>query len=149
MDYLTVLINHIGRVLLTGFAQVAKLEKVRDYMLEGTKIADGIIEDLTSMLREDGIPAPLPWDAGVTDSTVAPFSDKLMMDHVLTLNASGGGAYGVSLAASPRHDISAKYAQIKANVGMYTEKGLKIMMENGWMEEPPQVFTGTKIDKMH
>ncbi|OPX90579.1 MAG: hypothetical protein A4E53_00971 [Pelotomaculum sp. PtaB.Bin104] len=144
------MINHIGRVLLTGFAQVAKSKKVRDYMLEGTRISDGIIEDLTSILREDGIPAPLPWDAGVTDSTVAPFSDKLMMFHVLTLNSSGiGGAYGISLAASTRHDIGAKYAQIMANVEIYAEKGTKIMMENGWMEEPPQVLKGNKVDKMH
>ncbi len=147
--YLNILINHIGRVLLTGFAQVAKSEKVRDYMLGGIKISDSIIEEFTSILREDGIPTPLPWDAGVTDSTVAPFSDKLMMYHVGLLNNSGVGAYGVSLAASPRHDIGAKYVKFMANAGMYAEKGTKIMMKNGWMEEPPQVYKGNKVGKTH
>ncbi|MDD4168735.1 MAG: DUF3231 family protein [Desulfotomaculaceae bacterium] len=147
--YLNSLINHIGRVFLAGFAQVAKSKKVRGYMLEGIKIADSVIEDFISILREDGIPAPLPGDAGVADSTEAPFSDKLMMAHVIILNASGIGAYGVSLAASPRNDIVTRYAQMMAKVGMYTQKGVKIMMENGWMEEPPQVFKGNSAGKIN
>ena len=145
--YLNALINHIGRVLLNGFAQVAKSEKIREYMIEGTKISDEMIEDFTSILREDGIPTPLPWDASVTDSTVAPFSDKLMMYHVSLLTAFGVGAYGVSLAASPRSDLATKYAKIMANVGKYTVKGAKILMDNGWMEEPPQVVDYESLSK--
>jgi len=147
--YANALINHIGRVLLTGFAQVAKSEKVRDYLIEGTKISDSLIEDFTSILREDGIPTPLPWDAGITDSTIAPFSDKLMMFHLTLLTAAGVGVYGVSLAASPRKDLGAKYAQLIANVGSYTLKGATIMVENGWMEEPPQGYKSEEASKVH
>lgn len=147
--YLNALINHIGRVLLTGFAQVAKAEKVRNYLTEGVKLADDLISEFTSILREDGVPTPLPWDAGVTDSSVAPFSDKLMMVHVSLMNASGVGAYGVSLSVSPRRDLAAKYARIMTSVGMYTIKGTKIMMDNGWVEEPPQVYKGEIISKIH
>ncbi|MDD4169825.1 MAG: hypothetical protein PHD36_06170 [Desulfotomaculaceae bacterium] len=46
--------------------------------------------------------------------------------HVIALNASGIGVYGVSLAASPRHDIVARYAHLMAKVGIYTQKGVKI-----------------------
>lgn len=89
--FASVMFNYFGRVLLTGFAQVARAAQVRDYMLEGIKITDGIIQEFTATLQEDGITAPLPPGAGVTDSQAAPFSDKLMMYHVSILSASAGG----------------------------------------------------------
>ena len=32
---------------------------------------------------------------------------------------------------------------------MYAGKSTKIMMDNGWMEEPPQVYKRNKVAKIH
>lgn len=144
------LLNFIGQVLLAGFSQVAKSNRVRDYMNNGVRIAGDIIDTMASKLKEDDIPITLPGDASITDSKTAPFSDRLMMAHVRLLGYSGICMYGSALCHSMRHDLQQKYALIAANTGKYAEEGVKIMMENGWMEEPPQVVKHKDITKgMH
>jgi len=73
----------------------------------------------------------------VTDSTVAPFSDRLMMNFITTLIASGIGQYGYSLTSSPRHDLSVQYTRLIAKIGKYSNDGANILIEKGWMEQPP------------
>lgn len=145
--YTIALSNHIGRVLLTGFSQVAASDKVRDYMNKGVKIADDIINTMTFILKEDDIPTPLPGDAITIDSNKAPFSDKLMMLHVQLLNTVGAAMYTAAMGASMRHDLHQKYALIMANTGRFAEEGIKIIMDNGWMEEPPQIVDREAIAK--
>jgi hypothetical protein len=50
---------------------------------------------------------------------------------------------GVSL----RHDLQQKYALAIANTGRYAEEGIKIAMDNGWMEEPPKVVNYEALAK--
>ena len=148
--YQIALLNYMGRVLLSGFSQVAKSDKVRDYMNKGVRIADDIIDTMASTLKEDDIPTPLPGDANTTDSTTAPFSDKLMMFHIHHISVFGICMYGAALGYSMRHDLQQKYALIIANTGRYAEEGVKIMMDNGWLEEPPQVVDHKALTKgMH
>lgn len=66
------------------------------------------------------------------------FSDKLIMFHVTGMIAAGIGNYGMALAASPRRDIGVKYASLIPEISLYAEDGANIMINEGWMEEPPQ-----------
>ncbi|MGE5397664.1 MAG: DUF3231 family protein, partial [Chitinophagales bacterium] len=75
---------------------------------------------------------------GTTGSTEPPFSDKLMMFQVLILNATGVGNYGVSISTSLRHDITLMYTRVLAEVAQFSGEGTRLMMEKGWMEEPPK-----------
>jgi hypothetical protein len=43
--------------------------------------------------------------------------------------------------------LQQKYALAIANTGRYAEEGLKIIMDNGWMEEPPQIVEHEAIAK--
>lgn len=71
--------NAMGRVILLGFAQVAKSQDVRELFVRGQNISQKHIEVLSMFLKNDDLSAPATWDSEVTDSTTAPFSDKLMM----------------------------------------------------------------------
>lgn len=44
------------------------------------------------------------WDDAVTTSTVPPFSDKLMLFQVTSMNAIGMGYYGMFISTTFRHD---------------------------------------------
>lgn len=131
-------VNYFGSVLLTGFAQVTKTSEVRKYFETGAKMASGFATDFASKLREENLPITLAWDIGTTSCTEPPFSEKLMMFHVLTLNATGIGNYGVSASTSLRHDITAMYAKTVAEVATYSGEGARIMMDKGWLDEPPK-----------
>lgn len=131
--------NVIGKTLITGFGQVAESEKVREYMVRGGKVAAKHIEIFTSILRKEDILPPTPaWnDMVVTDSTVAPFSDKLMMATIMLTIEGGMRFYGIGLDLDTRHELVAKFIRLMIEVGKYGADGINIMIDNGWLEQPP------------
>ncbi|MED1467563.1 DUF3231 family protein [Bacillus salipaludis] len=48
-------------------------------MVKNVTLAGKDAESFDVILQEDHLPMPKRWDAEITDSTVSPFSDKLMM----------------------------------------------------------------------
>ena len=139
--------NSIGSVLLTGFAQVAKSKKVRNYCTTGKDIAKKHVQVFTTLLTDDDLPSPMPWDLEVTDSTVAPFSDKLIMYHTTTLISSGISNYSTASAASLRTDIQTSYVRLTAEIAQYAKDGINIMIKNKWLEQPPQMPNHKKLAK--
>jgi hypothetical protein len=89
------------------------------------------------MLIEDNLHIPRTFESEVTDSTIPPFSDKLMMFHVTTLLSSAIGYYGEAMAISQRRDLAASYAKMIAEIGLLAEDGMNLLIENEWMEQPP------------
>ncbi|RKD24459.1 hypothetical protein BEP19_08715 [Ammoniphilus oxalaticus] len=130
--------NTIGQFLMMGFSQVAENKKVRQYLMRGVDISKKHVKVLNSILVEDNLPAPVAWDLDVSDSTVAPFSDKLMLFHTTALIASGISNYATSSAASLRLDIATTYTRLTGEIARYAIDGTKLMIENSWLEEPPQ-----------
>lgn len=131
--------NALGQAIITGFSQVAKDKKVRKYLEQGREISGKHLEVFSSLLNEDYLSeGTMNMTSEVTDSTVSPFSDKLMMYHIAALIASGVGQYGVALSTSPRHDIGVTYGRLIAELEKYTNEGAKIMINNAWMEQPPE-----------
>jgi hypothetical protein len=139
--------NSLGVAVLMGFSQTAQSKRVSQYMVRGKEIAAKHVEIFGSLLWEENIPSPVTWDADVTTSTAAPFSDKLMMFHTTSLIAIGIGYYGTSMSTSMRRDIQSHYSRLIAEIGKYAEDGANIMIDNGWMEKPPQSPDRQKIIK--
>lgn len=135
--FLCILTNVFGKALVMGYSQAAKSQEVREYMIRGKNIADKHVEVFTGLFRENDLSLPQTWDSEVMDSTVPPFSDKLMMFHTRVLSMAGVGNYGTGIATSVRHDIAAHYTRLAAEFAHYGEDGINIMIDNGWMEEPP------------
>jgi len=78
--------NIVGRAIATGFGQVSKNERVYKYFFEGSDITSNIITELTEVFSDDDIPIPSSSDSFVTDSTVSPFSEKLMLTHMFSVS---------------------------------------------------------------
>jgi len=125
--------------LLTGFAQVATEVEVRKYFIEGKELLKKIITELSNMLIQSDIQPPSTCAGKVTDSTQAPFSDKLMMyiNSIISNTSLGFTALGTSL--SMRNDLPLKLGLISKDIFEYTKKGSKIMIAHKWMEKPPQM----------
>lgn len=140
--------NIIGGALITGFGQVAKSKKVSDFLFRGRDLANKKTKALTSMLLIENIPIPSTSNSFVTDSTVAPFSDKLMMYHIIFLNGGGIAQDGMALSTALRHDLQLHYTSSMAETGKYNEDGLDIMLENHWMEQPPQMIEHRELVKV-
>ena len=106
--------NVMGKILLTGFSQVAESAEVREFMSRGVEIAKKHVQIYSTILYEEDIPIPMSSNSDVTDSTVAPFSDKLMLYHGVLLNQVGFAAYGTSISISMRKDLQTLYTRLVA-----------------------------------
>lgn len=135
--FMNIQTNQIGKALIMGFIQVAQDKEVKAYLQRGKKIAQKHVDLFSDILKNNDIPAPMFWDAAVTDSTTQVFSDKLILFHISAMIAAGIGNYGAAMAASPRKDIGMKYASLIPEIALYAEDGANLMIQNSWLEEPP------------
>lgn len=140
--------NVLGETFMMGFAQVAESKQVRELIWRGKEMAEKHKILFSEKLIEDNVPSPSPWDSGVTTSTIAPFSDKLILFLTTFLMASGIGNYGMAMAGSPRTDIALMYERLKIEIGLFAADGAKLLIENGWFEEPPQSVNRKQLSKL-
>ena len=140
--------NIVGRAIATAFGQVSKNKKVCDYFFEGKDIATRYISELTGLFTSEGIPIPSSSDSFVTSSVISPFSEKLMMSHSAVLSSSGISSLGMAMADSMRSDLEAKYIKYTAQVMKYSKKGANIMIENGWLPQPPQAVKHENLERV-
>ncbi|MDR4889803.1 DUF3231 family protein [Fredinandcohnia sp. QZ13] len=139
--------NITGMQMIIGFAQCAKNEEVKNFFNEGAELSKNIIKQLSETLLQSGIQSPETSGGHATRSTVAPFSDKLMMYCISVFCSFGLGGNSLGTAFSLRNDISAKMSIFMKDIFEYAHKGAKIMIKNGWMEEPPQMEERGKLIK--
>ncbi len=139
--------NALGEALITGFSQVAQSKEVRKFMERGREISSKHYGVFSSILNEEQLSSAQKITSEVSGSTTAPFSDKLMMFHIAGLIASGIGQYGVSVSVSPRRDLEVHYARLVGELAKFAEDGANIMIENGWMEEPPKAADRDELMK--
>lgn len=138
--YNNALSNEVGKTLLLAFRQVSPNKRVRDWLADGMELSHQIVTKLTQIGNDEHIDFSFMRNGDVTNSTDPPFSDKLIMFHILLLSSIGSGMYGVSASVSMRHDIMKLYGEFMYDSSLFAAKGIKIMMDNDWFEEPPQVL---------
>jgi Protein of unknown function (DUF3231) len=127
-----------SKCLLIGFSQVAKDEDVRKFMVRGKEITNKHIKKCSQILNKDNLSAISLLDPLVSDSTVPPFSDKLMMFHKLDMFSMKIRAYANAISLNGRPDIGSIFAKFIIDIGLYVEDGASIMIDRGWMERPPE-----------
>jgi hypothetical protein len=137
--------NLIGRAISTGFGQVSKMKKSSDCFFHGSDIEGKHIEKLTSLFTYEGIPIPSTSDLFVTDSTVAPFSEKLMLNHAMLLSASRISSIGIALANIQRSDLQTILTKYIYEDLDYSKDGADILIDNGWLEQSPQTVNHKKL----
>lgn len=128
----------IGRAITTAFGQVSKDKRVSNYFFEGKTLSTEHISELTSILTDEGIPIPSSSDSFVTDSTIAPFSERLMINHLGVLSSSGISNMCISMADTLRSDLEGIYMKYLLGTLKYRKKGSNIMIDNAWLQQPPQ-----------
>lgn len=127
----------VKMVLELGFSQVCRSNEVREYFERARKLCKRHFDILGLMLKEDNLHIPRIFETEVTDSTIPPFSDKLMLFHIATLLSAAIGYYGEALSMCQRRDLSADYTRMNIEIGLIAEDGMNILIKNGWMEQPP------------
>lgn len=139
--------NGIGKALLLGFSQVARSKKVREYCVRGIDIAFSNIQELLHKLAEENINVSPTWDSDVLNSTIPPFSDKLIMFHITAISGLSIGIYGSALGTVSRRDLGSLFMKILTAAIAYAEDGANLMIENEWLEEAPHALHNISMAK--
>lgn len=130
--------NITSKALLIGFTQVAKDEKIREFFIRGKELTNKHIEISSQQLHEDNLPSPPLLDHLVSESTFSPFSDKLMLAHKIDMFSMKIRTAGNAISLNGRKDLGGMYAKFLMDIGLYVEDGANIMIDNGYMEQPPK-----------
>ncbi|UOQ95672.1 DUF3231 family protein [Halobacillus shinanisalinarum] len=70
-----------------------------------------------------------------------------MLFQVTTTNSVGLAYYGTSISTTFRRDLAAIYVRLMGEIGKYIEDGGNLLIENGWMEEPPRMIDHDQLAK--
>jgi len=129
--------NVTSKTLIMAFAQVAKDENIRQLFERGRDMTATNIENYIKKLNDENLPSPTFLDDLVTTTLFSPFSDKLMLFHKMDMFSMKMRAFGNSVAVNGRHDVGLLYTKSFMKIGAFVEDAAKIMIEKGWMEQPP------------
>jgi len=129
-----------SKAIITGFGQVARSEKVRQYLERGKKLNHKHIDLMSDKLSKDELPIPPSIDHLVRPSTEPPFSDKLMIFHKIDMFSMKIREYANGASLNGRKDIGTLFAKYQLDVALYVEDGANIMIDHGWMEQPPEAL---------
>jgi hypothetical protein len=129
--------NVTSKALIMAFAQVAKDENIRQLFERGRDMTATNIENYIQKLHDENLPSPTFLDDLVTTTLFSPFSDKLMLFHKMDMFSMKIRAFGNSVAVNGRHDVGLLYTKSLMKIGAFVEDAAKIMIEKGWMEQPP------------
>ncbi|MEF2966565.1 DUF3231 family protein [Paenibacillus sp. M1] len=138
-----------SKAIIVGFVQVARSEEVRQYLERGKKLNQKHIDLMSDKLSKDDLPSPPSIDHLVRPSTEPPFSDKLMVYHKIDMFSMKIREYANGLSLDGRKDIGALFAKCQLDVSLYVEDGANIMINHGWMEQPPEAIDRDKLNAGH
>lgn len=130
--------NTLGEMICKSFAQITKSKEIQTFMERGKKIAQRHLKILMKYLQDSEINPPISSEFYITNSTEPIFSERLMMFLISVLNATGHGNYSTASTASMRYDLALSYQRMAIESALYAQDGSEIMVQNGWLEEPPQ-----------
>ncbi|WP_318153086.1 DUF3231 family protein [Metabacillus arenae] len=130
--------NSFGMQMISGFAQVAENEEVKKYFIKGKELSKQILMVFNELMIKSDLKIPGESFGVPLDSSQPPFSDKLMM-YLINLFSNfslTSNALGTSFTLRP--DLPLKMLNMANDIFSFAKEGAKIMIENGWMEQPPQ-----------
>lgn len=139
--------NLTSKALLIGFSQVAENNSVSEFFMRGKDLTSKHIDISSQQLHKENLPSAILLDDLVTKSNISPFSDKLMLSHKIEMFSMKIRTIGNAISLNGRRDLAALYAKILTDVELYVEDGANIMIEQGWMEQPPKAIDRNELAK--
>src|SRR5699024_726806 len=139
--------NITGMKLMTGYSQAAKDPDVQKYFTRGKDLSKDIVTTMSKLLLESDLDAPSPWTGMVTDSTMSPFSDKMMMCNVNLFSVFGVGSNVLGGGISYRNDIIMKMGKIASKIFHFTKDWADLRIKKGWRKKPPGGVDRSELTK--
>jgi hypothetical protein len=129
--------REVHKELLRSFAQIASSKELRGHFQRGVEICQKHLDIIQSILTENDLPKLPTWESEITDSTAAPFSERLMLFKMSALTAVGVNRYGVAIVTSMRKDLGVHFIRLMGELLKYGEDSMNLMIKYGYLDQPP------------
>lgn len=123
--------------LTLGFSKVCQSNEIRKFMEKGLDVINKHIGLFSTLLQANNLHVPKSLDSEVTDSSIAPFSDKLLLFHTGVLFLIAATYYNYAAVTSMRVDLIAHCETAIARDYKMLAQFSQLMIKNHWQEEPP------------
>lgn len=143
--FFTIERNYFGYILLTGFIQIVNDAEIKKYLMKGKELVKNQITFLNKILMKDDLPQVSMVNTEISTSTISPFSERLILNLVAILNSTSLTYLGHALAATSRVDLTMEYSKLMAEIMLYGKKGMDMLIEKEWFEEPPHAPNRKKL----
>jgi rubrerythrin len=128
----------IAKGSFLAFNQVCKDEEVKQFIEKCKDGANKHVGVFSNLLLKEDLHSPSSLEPEIIHSTVAPFSDKLLLVHSGFLVAAAISYYGAAAVAVMRADLSLLCEKaIIEDIMLYASFG-KLIIQKNWMEQPPE-----------
>lgn len=140
--------NYFSILLCMGLLQVVQDKEIHSYIREGKAISEKQIRIFNDILMKEELLGLVPTAMDVTDATVSPFSDKLVVMLFHSLNAIDVSLLGHALSLAMRTDLAIHYQKFILEIMLYAEKGFNILVDRGWAQQVPQAPNRKDLQKL-
>lgn len=143
--YVNLKMTRVAKGLCLGFQQVTGSQEVKEFLGEVLEVINKNYTIFSGVLLENNLQVPSLLDTQVTKSSIAPFSDKLMMKKAGFLLGASLSYYGTAMVASMRVDLIAHCeAAILRGLKLLPNWG-SIAIRNQWIEKLPEADSRAEI----
>lgn len=140
--------NYFSILLCMGLLQVVKDKEIHHFIKEGKKISEQQIRTYNELLMREELLGNVSIRTEVTDLTDNPFSERLIVTLFHLLNGVDITLLGHAISTSMRTDLTACFEKFLMQILVYSAKGVDLMMERGWFQEPPHAPSRRKLEKI-
>ncbi|MFP5111723.1 DUF3231 family protein [Bacillaceae bacterium C204] len=122
---------------LKSFAQTSQSKELSSHFKRGSEILQKHLVIFQDILSENDLPHLPTWESEITDLTVAPFSDRLMLFKILIFTDIISVRYGMALSIMMRRDLGLHFIRLRAELLKYGEDSLNLMIKNEYLDQLP------------
>jgi hypothetical protein len=140
--------NYFSVLLCTALLQVVDDKDIKEFIKEGKEISEKQIRVFHEILVKEQLLGNTSTAMEVTDSTVLPFSNKLIVTLFHSLNGIDITLLGHALSVSMRTDLVAYYQKYIAEILIYAGKGFNLLVERRWLQQPPMAPNRKELENM-
>lgn len=140
--------NFFSIILCTAMLQVVEDPEIKEFIKEGKEITEKQIRVFNEILVKEQLMGNISTVMEVTDSTVLPFSNKLIVTLFHSLNAIDITLLGHAISVSMRTDLVANYQKFITEILIYAGKGFNLMVDRGWLQQPPMAPNRKELENM-
>jgi hypothetical protein len=114
----------LAKTIYMMLSQIAKDSKVQKFCHRGMEVTKKRVEKIQSLNTAENLPFQATYETELTDSSISPFSERLIMFEAMSLAEIAIARYGNALSAVVRRDLVTMFSLYIVETGTFLDDGL-------------------------